>query len=236
MPTPLLSLPPLPTVTRLASVTVVRHGESEANVRYRRAVGTGDVAVPEGRAEDTALTRLGEEQAAAFGRWLAGAGVEAGPELVVCSPYVRARRTWELAAGEFGERAVPPVVVEERVRDRENGVFALHSPPAWRAADPEEWARRERSEEWTYRPPGGESLADVALRVRGLLGDLDAVAAGRRVLIVAHDAVALAVAYVLEGIGAPVPDRPQVANASVSTWHNEGGRLVPGVWNSTGHL
>ncbi|PAX83938.1 histidine phosphatase family protein, partial [Streptomyces albidoflavus] len=174
------------------------------------------------------------EQAAALGRWLAA--VEDGPELVVCSPYARARRTWEIAAGEYGERAAPPVVVEERVRDRENGVFALHSPPAWRAADPQEWARRERSEEWTYRPPGGESLADVALRVRGLLGDLDAVAAGRRVLVVAHDAVALAVAYVLEGLGAPVPDRPQVANASVSRWHNAGGRLVPGVWNSTGHL
>ncbi|MFF8566924.1 histidine phosphatase family protein [Streptomyces albidoflavus] len=226
--------PPLPTITRLASVTVVRHGESEANVRYRRALETGDVSVPEGRAEDTRLTRLGEQQAAAFGRWLGQ--VADGPELVVCSPYVRARRTWEIAAGEYGERAVPPVVVEERVRDRENGVFARHSAPAWRAADPEEWARRERSEEWTYRPPGGESPADVALRVRGLLGDLDAVAAGRRVLIVAHDAVALAVAYVLEGLGAPLPDRPQVANASVSSWHNEGGRLVPGVWNSTGHL
>ncbi|ALM39578.1 histidine phosphatase family protein [Streptomyces albidoflavus] len=234
MPTPLPSLPPLPTVTRLASVTVVRHGESEANVRYRRAVETGDLSVPEGRSEDTPLTGRGEEQAAALGRWLAA--VEDGPELVVCSPYARARRTWEIAAGEYGERAAPPVVVEERVRDRENGVFALHSPPAWRAADPQEWARRERSEEWTYRPPGGESLADVALRVRGLLGDLDAVAAGRRVLVVAHDAVALAVAYVLEGLGAPVPDRPQVANASVSRWHNAGGRLVPGVWNSTGHL
>ncbi|MGW9419780.1 histidine phosphatase family protein [Streptomyces koyangensis] len=231
---PSIPLPPLPTITRLASVTVVRHGESEANVRYRRAVETGDVSVPEGRAEDAALIRLGEEQAAALGRWLAGVGD--GPELVVCSPYARARRTWEIAAGEYGGRAVPPLVVEERVRDRENGVFATHSPPAWRAADPQEWARRERSEEWTYRPPGGESLADVALRVRALLGDLDAVAAGRRVLIVAHDAVALAVAYVLEGLGAPLPDRPQVANASVSTWHNEGGRLVPGVWNSTGHL
>lgn len=227
-------LPPLPTITRLASVTVVRHGESEANVRYRRAVETGDVSVPEGRAEDAPLTGVGEAQAASFGRWLAQA--EDGPEVVVCSPYVRARRTWEIAAGEYGERGVPPVVVEERVRDRENGVFAMHTAPAWRAADPQEWARRERSEEWTYRPPGGESLADVALRVRGLLGDVDAVAAGRRVLIVAHDAVALAVAYVLEGLGAPLPDRPQVANASVSTWHHEGGRLVPGVWNSTAHL
>ncbi|NEC16657.1 histidine phosphatase family protein [Streptomyces sp. SID8014] len=231
--------PPLPTVTRLGSVSVVRHGESTANVRYARAKESGDVSVPEGRTEDTPLTERGERQAARFGMWLAGAiGAGDGPGLVVCSPYVRARRTWEIAAGVCGERgrAVPPVVYEERVRDRENGVFALHSAPAWRAADPREWARRERSEEWTYRPPGGESLADVALRVRGLLGDLDAVAAGRRVLIVAHDAVAVAVAYVLEGLGAPVPDRPQVANASVSAWHNEGGRLVPRVWNGTGHL
>ncbi|MFD4990027.1 histidine phosphatase family protein [Streptomyces sp. NPDC058374] len=229
--------PPLPTITRLASVTVVRHGESTANVHHARALETGDTGMPpESRTEETPLTAKGERQAAAFGRWLAG--VEDGPELVVCSPYLRARRTWEIAAGVYGERgrAVPPVVVEERVRDRETGVFELHSRPAWRRADPVEWARRERSDPWTYRPPGGESLADVALRVRGLLGDLDAVAVGRRMLIVAHDAVALAVAYVLEGLGAPVPERPQVANASVSTWHNEGGRLVPGVWDSTGHL
>ena len=49
-----------------------------------------------------------------------------------------------------------------------------------------------------HRPAGGESWADVALRVRSLLADLDRVEDGRRVLLVCHDAVVMVVRYICE--------------------------------------
>lgn len=56
-----------------------------------------------------------------------------GIDLVVCSPAVRARQTWERVAGELDP--VPPVQVDERVYEasaRELLAVARDSPPAAR--------------------------------------------------------------------------------------------------------
>lgn len=165
----------------------------------------------------------------------AGAGT-GGPDLVVCSPYVRARQTWESMAGHPGVTP-PPLLVDERLRDREMGIFEMHPPGALRARAPEEEARRALVGHWFYRPPGGEALTDVVLRVRDFVDELDRVAPGRRVLLVAHDAIAVAVRLVLAGIGATVPGRlPPVPNASVSEWTGDGGRLRLTRWGDTTHL
>ncbi|MEE1759622.1 histidine phosphatase family protein [Streptomyces sp. SP18BB07] len=159
-----------------------------------------------------------------------------GPDLVVCSPYVRARQTWEVMAGHPGA-VPPPLLVDERLRDREMGMFEMHPPAALRARAPEEAARRARTGEWFYRPPGGEALADVVLRVRDFVGELDRVTPGRRVLLIAHDAIAVAVRLVCAGLGATAPDRlPPVPNASVSRWENDGRRLRLARWGDTTHL
>ncbi|MDT0449521.1 histidine phosphatase family protein [Streptomyces hesseae] len=47
--------------------------------------------------------------------------------------------------------------------------------------------------QWSYRPPGGESLAEVTLRARDLLREMHDSAANRRVMIIAHDAVVVAI-------------------------------------------
>ena len=57
------------------------------------------------------LTRRGEREAAALGRWLAGAG--SAPDRVVVSPARRARQTWDAAAGALV--AAPSPVLDERV-------------------------------------------------------------------------------------------------------------------------
>ncbi|WP_223770159.1 histidine phosphatase family protein [Streptomyces huiliensis] len=200
-----------------AELIAVRHGQSTANVLFDRAHATGTPAVlPAGADLRVPLTPLGREQAAGLGRWLAATV----PDAVVVSPYLRARQTWEAmadAAGRLGCRAsLPAPVLDERLRDRDMGVFEGHDANAIRARDPGEVLRRERAGEWAYRPPGGESLSDVAARVRALLHDPDAVPPARRVLLVAHDAVVVALRHVL---GGETPDRPwPVPNASVSRW------------------
>ena len=85
---------------------------------------------------------------------------------------------------------------------------------------PLEAERRRWLGKFYHRPPGGESWADVVLRVRSFVRDLDAVPDGTRVLVVCHDALVLTFRYVCEGfdeaqilaIGAETP----VLNVSIT--------------------
>lgn len=173
----------LPPPSAVAGLWAVRHGQSTANVAFAEAERTGSADLPVvGRDSDVPLSALGRAQARTLAGWLAGHAPGTGPDLVVCSPYARARQTWDAMAGPASD---VPVLVDERLRDREMGVFELHPPTALEARAPAEAARRALLGEWSYRPPGGEALADVALRVRDLTTELAGAAAGRRVLLVA---------------------------------------------------
>ncbi|MFG2548271.1 histidine phosphatase family protein [Streptomyces sp. NPDC048594] len=223
----------------LAGLWAVRNGQSTANVAFAAAEASGSTVPLPGRDRDVPLTGRGAAQAAALGDWLAGQAPEAGPDLVVCSPYTRALQTWEgmvaRAVGLGGPRL--DLLVDERLRDREMGVFELHPPAALRTRAPQEAARRELMGEWCYRPPGGDAFTDVAVRVGQFISDLGRAAPGRRVLVVAHDGVVIALRYVLAGIGAVAPEElPPVPNASVSHWNGDGLRLRLAAWGDTAHL
>jgi probable phosphoglycerate mutase len=224
----------------LGGLVLVRHGQSTANVAFAEAARTGDTGLPvDGIDADVALSDQGARQAEDLGRWLTRLEDGRRPQLVVCSTYRRARDTWTAMARTAAEQGaeLPPVLVDERLRDREMGVFELHPPAAIRERAPQEAERLARLGDWRYRPPGGEALADVALRVRDLVRELDRTVPGRRVLLVAHDGVAAALRYVLGGVGAPTPDGlPPVPNASVSEWTGDGRHLRLTAWGSTTHL
>ncbi|WP_327105264.1 histidine phosphatase family protein [Nonomuraea glycinis] len=218
-------------------IVAVRHGESEANVAYRQA---GDDPLVYARGDDeVTLTGVGRTQAAALGRLLAALPAAETPELVWCSPYLRARETWAVARETWGAGALP-LMVDERLRDREWGLLAPYNEAAIERRFPEELARLRAEGEYRYRPPQGESFADVAARLRDLLTDLRARARGQRVLIVAHDSVVLVLRHVI----AEAPDTELAAlaefapilNASVSTWHATDGRLTLLHYNTVHHL
>ncbi|MFI1095670.1 histidine phosphatase family protein [Streptomyces sp. NPDC020917] len=234
---------PLAYPCALRRLSVVRHGQSSANVVFARAAETGDPAlsVPEPCDAVVPLSPLGVEQARAAGRWLGGLAAADRPDVVVCSPYLRAVQTWEAMAEAAGRTAPAPApagaLLDERLRDREMGVLELLTPAAMRERAPEEAARRLRVGDRSYRPPGGESSADVTLRVRDFLGELSGSAPPRaHVLLVAHDAVVLAVRQVLSGIGAPDPGPVEIPNASVSRWDGDGTRMRLAEFAAVGHL
>ncbi|WP_336082544.1 histidine phosphatase family protein [Nocardia sp. SSK8] len=223
----------------LAGLWAIRHAQSRANAWF--ADPATETRPMRGTDATVELTGYGEWQAGCLGDWLAGLASIQRPTLVVCSPYLRTRLTWALMAeaAVTRNRHLRPIrtLVDERLRDREMGIFELHPYRAIRRRSPEEAARREQVGNWVYRPPGGESLADVALRVRGFLDELDTVAPGEQVLLITHDAVVLALRYVLDGLGAPVPYQLEpVPNASVSQWRREGPRLALRVWGAVEHL
>ena len=182
------------------------------------------------------LSATGREQAEAVGAWLTGLRPAERPEVVVVSPYLRTRQTAELALAGTGI----PAVVDERLRDRELGVLDLLTGHGVQTRLPGEHARRARLGKFYYRPPGGESWADVLLRLRALLRELRADHPGGRLLLVGHEATVLLVRYLAESLSEAelmaVARATAVANCSVSTWHRDGDRLRPELFNSVAHL
>jgi broad specificity phosphatase PhoE len=188
-------------------LVLVRHGESEGNVAAAEANAAGaEVIDVPARDPDVRLSDLGREQAMALGATLAASP----PDLVRCSPYVRAAETARLALEAAG--LAPPVRVDERLRDRELGVLDRLTERGVVARYPEEHERRRWQGKFYHRPAGGESWADVALRLRTWLSDLDAEAAGARVLVVCHDVVIVLLRYVCEGL-----DEEAVVNLARTT-------------------
>ncbi|WP_229659873.1 histidine phosphatase family protein [Tersicoccus solisilvae] len=187
---------------RVRRLILARHGESEANraAAEADAAGAERIAVP-ARDADVELSATGREQAEALGHHLADAGARLRPVSVWVSPYVRARQTTEIALRTGGLDLTPRV--DERLRDRELGILDALTGRGVRALHPSEAERRQYLGKFYYRPPGGESWADVALRVRSLLADIESSAGEGHdddVLIVCHDAVVSLIRYVCERV------------------------------------
>jgi probable phosphoglycerate mutase len=216
---------------------VLRHGQSTGNAtaQVAEAAGLDAIDIPE-RDADVPLSDTGREQAAAVGRWLTGLRDGDRPDIAVVSPYLRTRQTAELALAGTGI----PAVIDERLRDRELGVLDLLTSRGVANRLPDEAVRRRRLGKFYYRPPGGESWADVLLRLRSLLGDVRAEHPGARALLIGHEAIVLLVRYLAESLTEAelmdVARSTTIANCSISSWRLAGGRLTPEKFNAVDHL
>jgi broad specificity phosphatase PhoE len=181
---------------------VVRHGESAGNVArdVAEAARTAMIDIA-GRDVDVPLSPLGERQAHALGRWFAAQPENDRPEVVLVSPYVRARRTAELvvAAGGAPVRA-SAFTIDERLREKEFGILDRLTRLGIEERFPEQAEFRRVLGKFYHRPPGGESWCDVILRLRSALDTISLHHADRRVLIVTHQVVVLCLRYILEGM------------------------------------
>jgi broad specificity phosphatase PhoE len=185
-------------VVTVTELLVVRHGESQGNVAREVAESEGAEVIEIGRDPDVELSDLGKQQASAVGRWLHGLPASSRPVAVWSSPYLRAAQTAEIAVGEAG--LTKQVCLDERLRDRELGVLDRLTSRGVLARWPVEAERRRSLGKFYYRPPGGESWVDVALRLRSLLADMERTTIEGSVLILSHDAVIMLVRYLLEGL------------------------------------
>ncbi|MFS0732583.1 histidine phosphatase family protein [Microbacterium sp. 1P10UB] len=231
----------------ITELWLVRHGESIGNVRASHAEREGLETIDlEDRDADVPLSEVGEEQARALGAWLG----EHQPSRVWVSPYLRARQTLQFAAADAGLVVSPRQ--DERLRDHELGILDLLTRDGVERRHPEEAARRRRQGKFLHRPPGGESWADVALRLRSFVRDaLDPAPADEHSgaqgapsagtgLIVAHDAVVMLLLYVL--IGCTEEELMEYAaahtvlNASVTTLVRDGDEWMLRSFSDVSHL
>lgn len=214
-----------------ASLWVVRHGESAGNVARDAAEAQGLERLDlSHRDVDVPLSDLGRRQAQALGRWIAEQPEQERPTVVWTSPYVRARQTAEIALEAAGAGGVP-VVVDERLREREFGVLDGLTRKGITAQYPEESERRALIGKFYHRPPGGESWVDVAQRLRAVLDEIRIDARGERVLLMGHQVVVLLTRYVVEGMDErtvmDIDAETEVANCAVTSYalDREAGRL-----------
>ncbi|MCU1437946.1 MAG: phosphoglycerate mutase [Naasia sp.] len=198
---------------------LVRHGESEANVAANTAERRKIDRIPvPARDPDVVLSPAGIEQARALGQHLTELPPEQRPDALWASPYRRTRQTAELTIEAAGFDLVPRF--DERLRDRELGIIDALTGRGVARLYPEEAQRRRWVGKFYYRPPGGESWADVALRLRSVMGDVDRDEDGKRVLVVCHDAVIRLFRYVCERLDeetiVEIGRKTPVPNASIT--------------------
>jgi Fructose-2,6-bisphosphatase len=179
---------------------LVRHGQSQGNVARDAAdeAGAHEIDI-QMRDVDVPLSELGHRQAEAAGLWFAALPDEQRPEMILSSPYVRARQTAEIICKQGAlAGGASRTIVDERLREREFGIFDRLTTAGIRERFPEEAAHRRRLGKFYHRPPGGESWADVILRLRSAMNTINLHYCNKRVLIVCHQVVVLCFRYILE--------------------------------------
>lgn len=165
---------------------VCRHGRTEANAS----------GLLLGRA-DPSLDSEGRAQAEAM------AAALPTPAVVISSPLDRCRQT----AAAFGAE----VEIDDRLVELDYGDFDLRP---LRDIPPEVW--RQWREDPGFRPPGGETLEELAGRVSASLDAVAERAVDADVVVVSHvSPIKAALAWAL-GVGIGVSWRSFVAQASVT--------------------
>ena len=203
---------------------IIRHGESAGNVAREAALLAGEREIDlHVRDVDVPLSKPGVEQSVALGRWFASLPNDARPNVILTSPFLRARNTAAIVARAAGlNDDAYSLVVDERLREKEFGVLDRLTKAGIEAYHPEQAEFRRLLGKFYHRPPGGESWCDVILRVRSAVEMISREYCAERVLLVCHSVVVLCMRYLLEHMTEDqilVIDRAnEIANCSVTSY------------------
>jgi len=167
---------------------LVRHGESEGNYAYglsyqgdHRYFQPGSEFL-ERHGSKWRLTNKGRHQARVAGDWLRE-HVGAEFDRYYVSEYLRAMET-------AAHLSLPGArwLCEFYLRERDWGLLDVMSIEQRKREFADHLRRRER-DRFFWTPPGGESMADLCLRIEEILYTLERDAADQRVILVGHGEV-----------------------------------------------
>jgi probable phosphoglycerate mutase len=183
-----------------SNLILIRHGESTFNVAraeakaagatYSRPIKTKDA--------DVELTDEGRRQSA-----VTAVHLPLSIHAFITSPYKRALATAFIAQAAYRAKYgysydYPHLLEDERLREKEYGIWNTYSQDEMKVQHGYENQRRKDEGRFYYRPIGGENIPDVKLRVHQMLGDICYRFGGRRVVLVSHALTILAIRSVLE--------------------------------------
>ncbi len=197
---------------------IIRHGQSTANLEERYAGWY-----------DAPLTELGRKQAAITTDYiLKNYHVDA----VYSSDLIRAVETVK----EIASRANVPLVKEKALREIDGG--------EWERKQVEEIAREYPEQAYLWktdigkaRPTGGESFAELQVRIDSAFRKIAAENDGKTVVVASHGGAIRTMQCLFENV--PIEDMrkvPWTPNASVSEVNYENGKYTPVRLGYTGHL
>jgi broad specificity phosphatase PhoE len=180
-------------------IWVVRHGQSAGNVAREAAEAASQFLIDIAERDmDVPLSELGSRQAEALADWFSAMAPEQRPNVVLFSPYARARDTAMTVVNKLDREQMLTVVADERLREKEFGIIDRLTPLGIADRYPELHEQRRHVGKFYFRPPGGESWCDVILRLRSVLDTITREYRGERVLIVGHQVIVNCLRYLLE--------------------------------------
>ncbi len=180
-------------------IWLVRHGQSSGNVARDEAEAAAglNIQIAE-RDVDVPLSALGVRQSQALALWFASLPADARPNVVLHSPYLRAKQTADLLMAGLARDALRTIHVDERLREKEFGILDRLTTHGIREKYPELSEQRQHVGKFYFRPPGGESWCDVILRLRSVLDTLTREYCRERVVIVGHQVIVNCFRYLFE--------------------------------------
>lgn len=170
---------------------LIRHGLSLSNIAHDAAkdskadkldIDIGNHLVP--------LSNIGHEQAFDLGAWFGSRPEDERPEVIICSPFLRAMETRDdcvEAAGFDTSKII--FIVDERLREKGFGILDNLTKHGIRKHFPAEAKRFKQEGKFYCQPPGGEAWVDVTFRLRSVREEIRARFPGKRVAIFAHQVV-----------------------------------------------
>ncbi len=203
------------------SLWLIRHGQSTANLARQKAEAEKLLTIDYVEREmDIPLSETGINQAIAVGRWFKFQPVK--PTVIFASPYRRTFETARLIAENANLQTVE-IIQDERLRERELGIFDRLTRLGAMQKYPEECEKRELLGKFYYRPLGGENWADVGLRLRSFWRDLCLNFHDEKVLIITHEVVIRVFRYVVERMTEEeimaIDQSCDIENGAVSSYH-----------------
>lgn len=202
----------------MTTIYLLRHGESEANVRH--VFSNGKLDLP--------LTALGREQAARAGRWLTDKAVTH----LYSAPLLRARQTAEILAEHL---ALPEFTTladldEVRVGDLDTRDDA----EAWSTYDVvmSGWLDGDSD----ARFPGGESFGEARARYEGVLRHIARNHPAGTVAAATHGGIQLTVLPRLCPTITFGPDGPQMPHVAINRLQVSPDGFACSLWASVEHL
>jgi broad specificity phosphatase PhoE len=182
------------------TIWLVRHGESIGNVARHEAENCKALKIETPHREpDVELSPLGVQQSKNLGKWFADQMVK--PTIIYTSPYTRAQETTQLLSESAGFHHNEILFkTDERLREREFGIFDCLTKEGAMMKYPELCGLRERWGKFYFRPPGGESWADVVFRLRSFIETDLSKLHRKNILIITHEVVIRCFRYILEDL------------------------------------